>query len=90
MLDVCVPGTHKGKTFPCPLGTGQLQGTGFQGGAATGWLETQSPVDPGSEITLRFTIYDVGDDWLDSTVLIDNFQWSVEESTGSVTKPVPR
>lgn len=91
LLEVCTPGNHGGKTFACPLGVGQLQGTGFEGSAATGWLETQSPVEPGSEVTLRFTVYDVGDDWLDSTVLIDNFKFSVEEATGgSVTKPVPR
>lgn len=90
LLEVCSPGTYGGKSFACPLGTAQLQGTGFEGHAATGWLETQSPVEPGGEFTLRFVVYDVGDEILDSTVLIDNFKWSVEESTGSVTKPVPR
>jgi hypothetical protein len=84
------------KTFPCSLGTGILQGTGFgkdttqwDDHAATGWLETKSPVTPGSEITLRFAIWDAGDHSLDSTVLVDNFVFSADEATGTSTKPVP-
>ena len=94
-LEVCDPNVgqagvgYEGKTFQCGLGTAQLGGTGFESHAATGWLETQSPVTPGSEITLRFAIWDMGDPILDSTVLIDNFQFSAEEATGSTTKPVP-
>lgn len=88
-LEVCKPQTAGGKTFPCSLGESELQGTGFEGHAATGWLETTSPVTPGSEITLRFMAYDVGDHILDSTVLLDKFQFSAEEATGSTTKPVP-
>lgn len=89
LLEVCTPQTAGGKTFPCNLGPGELTGTGFENHAATGWLETQSPVDPGSEVTLRFMAYDVGDHILDSTVLIDKFEFSTEEATGSTTKPVP-
>lgn len=84
------------KTFPCSLGTGILQGTGFgkdttqwDDHAATGWLETKSPVTPGSEVTLRFAIWDAGDHSLDSTVLVDNFVFSADEATGTSTKPVP-
>jgi hypothetical protein len=82
-----------GKTFTCTLGTAILQDTGFGDPsyvhAATGWLETQSPVTPGSEITLRFAVWDAGDHILDTTTLIDNFKFSAEEATGSSTKPVP-
>lgn len=88
-LEVCSPQNAGGKNFPCSLGPSQLQGTGFENHAATGWLETQSPVTPGSEITLRFAIWDMGDPVLDSTVLIDKFVFSAEEATGSTTKPVP-
>ena len=87
LLQVCSPGTHKGKTFDCPLGTDPLQGTGFEGHAGTGWLTTSAPVDPGSEITLRFAIWDSGDGALDSTVLIDDFKFSVEEAGTAQTKP---
>ncbi len=89
LLQVCQAGTHKGKTFPCPLGTDTLSGTGFEGHAATGWLTTSAPVTPGSEITLRFAVWDSGDGALDSTVLIDDFKFSVEGADGTVTKPSP-
>jgi hypothetical protein len=87
------PCSAGGKSFTCSLGTSILDGTGFGDSsyvhAATGWLETVSPVDPGSEVTLRFAVWDAGDHILDSTVLIDNFQFSADEATGSSTKPVP-
>jgi hypothetical protein len=98
-LDACgcsagPPCTAGGKTFPCTLGTTILDGTGFGDSAtyphgATGWLETVSPVTPGSEISLRFAVWDAGDHILDSTVLIDNFKFSADEATGTTTKPVP-
>jgi len=76
------------KYFPCPLGTDLLGGTGFEDHAATGWLQTIAPVQPGSEITLRWAIWDSGDEALDSTVLVDNFTFSVEPAQGASTKPV--
>ena len=88
-LEVCSPQEAGGKQFPCKLGTSELQGTGFDESAATGWLETVSPVKPGSIVTLRFAVWDMGDAVLDSTVLIDDFQFSAEPATSSVTKPVP-
>lgn len=48
--------------------------------AATGWLRTSAPVTGGEIITLRFTVWDSGDPTLDSTVLIDDFTWEVEEA----------
>lgn len=87
LLQICSPGTHKGKTFSCPLGTDMLKGTGFEGHAATGWLTTSAPVKPGSEITLRFAIWDSGDGALDSTVLIDDFKFRVDEAGTTETKP---
>ena len=50
-------------------------------GGATGWLTTSGNVKPGEVIDLRFVIWDTGDGYYDSTVLIDNFQWSVTAST---------
>jgi hypothetical protein len=60
-----------------------LTGTGFDNGVGggTGWLTTIAPVIPGETITLELTIGDVGDGIYDSTVLIDNFQWQVDEVT---------
>jgi hypothetical protein len=78
-LEVCSPGTYGGKQFDCPLGTDDLQGTGFEGHGATGWLQTNAPVKPGEEFELLFGIADAGDGILDSTVLLDSFQWSANE-----------
>ncbi|MBX3206635.1 MAG: choice-of-anchor L domain-containing protein [Labilithrix sp.] len=89
LLQVCAPGTHKGKQFSCPLGTDSLSGTGFEGHAATGWLTTNAPVTPGTVITLRFAIWDSGDGALDSTVLIDDFRFSVDGADSTQTKPSP-
>jgi hypothetical protein len=89
-LEVCKPGTHGKKTFQCPLGTAELMGTGFEDHAATGWLQTKTAVVPGEEITLRFAIWDMGDEILDSTVLIDNVAWDVEEGEIGTVRPPPK
>jgi len=93
-LEVCDPAVGQtkpgGKLFTCPLGTAQLTGTGFEGRAATGWLNTRAPVVAGYDITLRFAIWDMGDQVLDSTVLIDNFTFDVGEGGTPVTQPIPR
>jgi hypothetical protein len=117
-FDVCDPTTPsrfasscnstKGATCPaiptpyCPLGVGELDGTGFDiwrgsrdGGAplsagATRWLATQAPATPASIITIRFAIWDAGNAEFDSTVLIDNFQWVANGGAVAVgTTPVP-
>jgi hypothetical protein len=76
-------------TAKCEGGESELQGTGYGDsymtacdsaqnatlGGATGWLTTQAPVMPGETFTLEFMIWDAGDGVLDSSVLIDNFQW---------------
>jgi len=49
-------------------------------GGGTGWLRTSGNVLPGEVIELRLAIWDTGDPWYDSVVLLDDFQWS-EEST---------
>ncbi len=80
----------------CPSGVGELQGNGFfewdQFGYAggTSWLKTQAPVTPGQEVTIRFAIWDTGDQALDSTALIDNFQWIATGGTVNVgTEEIP-
>ncbi|HNT29191.1 MAG TPA: choice-of-anchor L domain-containing protein, partial [bacterium] len=86
--------------YTCPDGTDPLAGTGYDqqeedtGGCtpgyhyvagATQWLTTSAPVIPGETITLRFVIWDTSDQALDSLVLIDNFKWSAEGTSGPVT-----
>lgn len=91
LLQVCSPQSAGGKSFSCPLGNTTLQGTGFENHAATGWLTTKAPVDTvrGKVITLTWAIWDQGDHALDSTALIDDFQWSAEPANGAVTAPTP-
>jgi hypothetical protein len=89
LLQVCQSQSAGGKSFPCPLGPSSLGGTGFDGHAATGWLKTQAPAKPGDVIKLAFLIWDSGDGVLDSTVLVDNFEWSVDPATGATTSPAP-
>jgi hypothetical protein len=73
-------------TSKCAAGPADLQGTGFYnlgtyctsqstGGAATGWLTTFAPVQGGEEITLQLIIWDTGDAYWDSTVLLDGLKW---------------
>ena len=75
----------------CPLGTGELSGTGFDtwnDAGATSWLVTTAPVEPMQEITITFAIWDTGDAAWDSTVLIDNFKWIADGGTVDVgTEP---
>ena len=86
-LDACLPGTHGGKVFPCPLGVGELDQTGFDGRGSTSWLRTSGPIVGGSEITLRYAIWDMNDDAYDSTVLVDDFSWEVEELPPQTIRP---
>lgn len=93
LLHVCSPQTAGGIDFTCPLGTSMLNGTGFESHAATGWLQTTVPLDATSLggakiVTLLFGVWDSGDGALDSTVAIDNWQWSVDPAGGSTTNPV--
>jgi hypothetical protein len=61
------------------IGTEELQGTGFESSGGTGWLVTRGNVVGGEVITLRLSIWDLGDHALDSMVLLDNFKWEFEE-----------
>ncbi|WP_234023716.1 putative metal-binding motif-containing protein [Sorangium cellulosum] len=76
----------------CPLGTDELEGTGFglwNDAGATSWLRTQAPVKGGEELTLRFQIFDTGDEMRDSTALIDGFKWVANGGTVAVeTTPI--
>ncbi len=92
LLQVCTPQSAGGINFTCPLGTSMLTDTGFEAHAATGWLQTTVSMDATSLggvqiVTLLFGVWDSGDGALDSTVAIDNWQWSVDPASGS-TAPV--
>jgi Putative metal-binding motif len=88
----CASGSVAGSISTC-AGTAQIAGTGFDAvaamgcgssnrvGGGTGWLTTGGNVKPGETIELRFVTWDTGDTLYDSTVLLDNFTWSVSAAT---------
>ncbi len=94
MLPVCNPASAglyaMNCVFGCPSlpvpycanGASDLVGTGFAEwqtyAGGTDWLEVSAPVTPGAAFRLRFAIWDTGDALLDSTVLIDDFEWVAE------------
>jgi hypothetical protein len=80
-FQVCSPQGNN----PCPDGVAELAGTGMatsagKNGGGTSWLTTEAPITPGETIELRFIIWDTGDHWYDSLVLLDNFQWKLTPS----------
>jgi hypothetical protein len=94
LVQVCDPAigmqSPGGKFFACDFGTAELAGTGFEPDhAATSWLVTTVNVVPGEVIKLRLGVWDMGDEILDSTVLIDNVRWDLEPGgEGPSTEPV--
>ena len=80
---------------PCGKPASTLTGTGYgfdcpnfqshASGGATEWLTTTAPVEPGETITLTFSIFDKGDFVLDSSVIIDNFRWSLSPAAEPTT-----
>ena len=84
--------------FDVTGGHAELQGTGFDGSwgddaGGTSWLQSQAPVVGGSQVTIRFTIWDTGDQAWDSTAVVDAFEWIANGGTvaiGTGTVPDPR
>jgi hypothetical protein len=93
-LQVCDAQNAGGKNFTCSEGSGKLQGTGFgvdtaldgQNHASSDWLTTTVSVaaQAGTDITLLFAIWDSSDGVLDSSVLIDNVQWTFATAPNQV------
>lgn len=52
-----------------------LAGTCMQGHAASPWLRTTAPLQPGEEITLAFAIFDMADSIVDSYAFVDNVRF---------------
>jgi hypothetical protein len=100
-LEVCgciggPPCMAGGKNFPCALGNQELAGTGFgtdtagSDHAATSWLITKAPIEDGTDvIVMRWGVYDSGDGVLDSTTLVDHWQWIATPGTQVGTEPIP-
>jgi hypothetical protein len=85
-----------GVSFACGLGKAAIAGTPFESDLAnpgwthgsTGWLRTTMPVTPGSTFRIRLVTYDSSDGNLDSSTLIDNWQWyGTPGTTGTIILP---
>jgi hypothetical protein len=88
LLQVCEPQDDaQGVARSCPLGASELEGTYYAEAAATGWLRTRLPVEPDTEISLFFAIWDADDFDYDSLVLLDRFTWSTEPVAAPSTSP---
>ena len=93
-IDVCTcsggpPCDLDGRVYACTRGTRELLGTGFESRAGTSWLVTSAPVEPSSEIKIRWGAYDAGDHQLDSTGLVDNWRWLTDKDESVITLPDP-
>ena len=77
-----------------------LQGTGFEledgvcptgaqgpNGGGTGWLQLVGNVEGGEVMTLRLAIWDTSGHLFDSTVLLDDWQWSLDAADAGVYIP---
>ncbi|MBC8073380.1 MAG: choice-of-anchor L domain-containing protein [Deltaproteobacteria bacterium] len=64
-------------TMGCPgCDAPELAGFAMEGHAGTKWLVTNAPVSAGEKMTLVFAIFDMRDEFYDSAVILDNFQWT--------------
>jgi hypothetical protein len=101
-FDVCDPSTAatyaqfgSPKPLPspyCPKGPGDLFQTGFDAwgdAGATVWLQTSAPVAGGATFELTFAIWDTSDGALDSTVLLDAFEWIADGGAVTVETGLP-
>jgi hypothetical protein len=57
----------------------------LQDHGSTYWLATSAPVDPNSTITIRWSVHDSGDTVLDTTTLVDHWQWITQGTPNVVT-----
>jgi Cys-rich repeat protein len=60
-------------------------GTSNLSGGGTSWLNESGNIKPGETIEVRFVIWDTGDQWYDSVVLLDNWIWNVTASQPGTT-----
>jgi len=84
----------------CNANAAQMKNTGFDtwsgtfddgNAGGTSWLRTTAPIQGGQTFEIRFTIWDTGDNYLNSTAMIDNFGWVANGGTVVVgTNPVPQ
>src|SRR5690606_4163898 len=65
---------------PMGMGMGMMEPTG----GATGWFTATGSAAPGEDFTLAWAIFDMGDEFYDTTVVLDDFRWDCEGCIPSV------
>jgi hypothetical protein len=70
----------------------ELDGTGFSAprsgdGGATGWFRIKGSAAPHELLELTFALFDMGDEELDTLVLLDGFGWDCEGCTPTPENP---
>ena len=48
------------------------------GGQTTGWVRLEGPSSPGEELDLHFALFDMGDGYWDTNVVLDRWRWNCE------------
>jgi len=56
---------------------------------ATGWLSSQTPVEPGETLEVNILIWNAGDAYYQSLALVDNLRWIPGETTATTTTRAP-
>lgn len=93
-MTACTKGTTgEAAKYTACSGEADLANTGFSGHIGSAWLQTSSPVPtfaPGVDpiMNVRIAIWDSGDAILDSTVILDDFEWSTAEVPAAMTQLV--
>ncbi|MCA9651395.1 MAG: choice-of-anchor L domain-containing protein [Myxococcales bacterium] len=70
----------------------QLEGTGFLAhdfdeGGGTGWFQIKGSAAPHESLELTFALFDMGDEELDTLVLLDGFSWDCQGCTPTPDNP---
>lgn len=70
----------------------ELDGTGFSldgfdDGGGTGWFQIKGSAQPHEELELTMALFDMGDDVLDTLVLLDGFAWDCQGCTPTPENP---
>ncbi len=70
----------------------ELAGTGFEiidfdEGGGTGWYQIKGSAEPHETLQLTFALFDMGDDILDTLVLLDGFSWDCEGCSPTPENP---
>jgi len=82
-VSICPNGSDELAAYYPKYFTSGTAATANGRGGATAWLTTTAPIKGGQIFNLDFYIWDTGDKIYDSSILLDNFQWTCNDTTVS-------